>query len=487
MRNHLINIKITIWSAVFFASSIVVANTEKTPSKETEAQTIWRVETEQTGLLEIAIDAAWYAYDFGDQWNRLIVSDRLNNRVPFRIVTPAAKAQVQQEQVTLPIFFVNDEKSGSTSQVTSTIRLEHLGTHLSVESGFPATPIKAGFYLIDLRELKTRPEILTFDWLADEAHQFLPFSLASSDDLQHWQAHGDYTVTQLSAHGKTLAQNQIRLPDAAAKRAFLRLRFDDSNEPPTMHRIDGIIKTFNEERAPERHWQLSGTPADGLTVRYQPSKRHHHKHLFKHHHPIQAEKVNAWEFVRNESATADTLFVDFSQQSFIGELRVYSRQSAQENWRNQYADDWHHVAHGAQWYSSPAIELHQNRDRYWRMEISDAITLAQAPSLEFSGDQEYLQILANEFGPFSIAIHNTADYRRLSQMRSVFAALPADVMKNKVSAAVTTISSPVASQTEEHSTASNHTFKLFWLLLILTSGVLLYFALRLLKKPPPDI
>jgi hypothetical protein len=80
-------------------------------------------------------------------------------------------------------------------------------------------------WLLDAGSLDFVPERLSLDW-AGEEEGFFRFTLAGSDDLEHWRDWGNGQIVRLRFDGQSITQREIRLPRRKVR--YLRLLWQDA-------------------------------------------------------------------------------------------------------------------------------------------------------------------------------------------------------------------------------------------------------------------
>lgn len=139
----------------------------------------------------------------------------------YSLLQPAAEYRQAEQSHGVRWFPLQAEQV--TTGLPPGLRIESSSTGTLVEVQ-PATtsgsqPLPRQGWLLDASAIQAPLVRLSLDW--DGAEGFQRFAVESSDDLQHWQAVGDYQVARLSFAGDRIEQREIKLP--ALRSRYLRL------------------------------------------------------------------------------------------------------------------------------------------------------------------------------------------------------------------------------------------------------------------------
>lgn len=139
----------------------------------------------------------------------------------YSLLQPAAEYRQAEQSHGVRWFPLQAEQA--TTGLPPGLRIESSSTGTLVEVQ-PATapgnqPVPRQGWLLDASAIQAPLVRLSLDW--DGAEGFQRFAVEGSDDLQHWQAVGDYQVARLSFAGDRIEQREIRLP--ALRSRYLRL------------------------------------------------------------------------------------------------------------------------------------------------------------------------------------------------------------------------------------------------------------------------
>lgn len=139
----------------------------------------------------------------------------------YSLLQPAAEYRQAEQSHGVRWFPLQAEQT--TTGLPPGLRIESSSTGTLVEVQ-PATapssqPLPRQGWLLDASAIQAPLVRLSLDW--DGAEGFQRFAVEGSDDLQHWQAVGDYQVARLSFAGDRIEQREIRLP--ALRSRYLRL------------------------------------------------------------------------------------------------------------------------------------------------------------------------------------------------------------------------------------------------------------------------
>ncbi|WP_260407029.1 DUF3999 domain-containing protein [Pseudomonas fluvialis] len=139
----------------------------------------------------------------------------------YSLLQPAAEYRQAEQSHGVRWFPLQAEQAATGLPPGLRIESSSTGTLVEVQ---PATapssqPLPRQGWLLDASAIQAPLVRLSLDW--DGAEGFQRFAVEGSDDLQHWQAVGDYQVARLSFAGDRIEQREIRLP--ALRSRYLRL------------------------------------------------------------------------------------------------------------------------------------------------------------------------------------------------------------------------------------------------------------------------
>lgn len=139
----------------------------------------------------------------------------------YSLLQPAAEYRQAEQSHGVRWFPLQAEQAATGLPPGLRIESSSTGTLVEVQ---PATApgnqsVPRQGWLLDASAIQAPLVRLSLDW--DGAEGFQRFAVEGSDDLQHWQAVGDYQVARLSFAGDRIEQREIRLP--ALRSRYLRL------------------------------------------------------------------------------------------------------------------------------------------------------------------------------------------------------------------------------------------------------------------------
>ena len=414
--------------------------------------------------LQTPLEHTLHRYSNDSHLGDLLVMDRDGALLPARIVVAPGEQQAAVGE-TLRFFTVpaGTEQNWFVKRNGETVlRLDDEALTLTLGDKGEAQQ-KSFFYIVDLREHKTLIARLSLDWPAEDG-QYLPVEISGSNDLLSWTELARDTLLQLEKNDEELLRKEVAVHIAPERYAFLRIRFP-GNESVSLTGLTAF-EPQRENRQAAQRWEVPGQVAD---EQYSASARDSRG---------KAEPVAAWEFRRQEKAPARAVSLDLQEAAYGDLLRIYSRDSRQQNWRLLHSGIWFNVQLGKNWQRSDPVAIHPNTDRYWRIELAQAAAGAVDPRLVLEQPAQTLQFIANDNPPYCIAISANSDSGGLSPR--VIASLVGDkeVQWQTVAAKAIPGLQPPAQAEQE----LNWSAWLFWTVLALSVVILTGFALRLYRQ-----
>lgn len=435
-----------------------------------EETVVFIIDTGQQALLQAEVTPDWFGLDLGERWSHLQVKDQLGNPVPFRFVQKKPVPDLIADDIALPVFLLTtNETPTNTSLPPAMIRVTPNSIEVRTEAAQQTGANSTTEYLIDLRDIEQRPSQLRFNWQGDESNRIYSLNVYYGNDLQHWQHAGRFALTRLLANDTMLEKNHLDLPAQAATHDYLKVQFEPES-PIVLNSIIGHHQRYQQTKSATMAWTVNGHAADHQ-VRATSSRQRRRDDV----------PVTAWEYPRQERAPANTVFIDFGQRGFIGDLRLLSKNENDQDWREVFNGTWHHIRHQEQWYSSSAIALSQGSARHWRIEVDDSEATAHPPSLRFHAPRWQFQFLANGHSPYLLIRTDDANHRSISAMQEIFDSLD---IGSDAPATTVQVQAQVAAITAPEEAPRNLRHIILWSLLIGASVIMLYAVFRLFRQAP---
>jgi hypothetical protein len=221
--------------------------------------------------VEIPISVQWQAAHADLRDVRVFNAE--GESLPYALVQRAARQTRERREVAARLFPLYADSEASLPEVAQdgglrvrrsadgSVDIEVKPGVRPTETRAPAGKILRG-WLLDVGTPDFVPELLRLKW-ADEQEGFFRFSIAASDDLEHWRDWGEGRIVQLGFDGQSITQREIHLPPRPAAR-YLRLLWQDAGQASALRgaQLSGAVSSV--EPAPLT-WSplLTGEPIPG--------------------------------------------------------------------------------------------------------------------------------------------------------------------------------------------------------------------------------
>ncbi len=186
----------------------------------------------------------------------------------YSLLQPAAEYRQAEQSHGVRWFPLQAEQA--TTGLPPGLRIESSSTGTLVEVQ-PATtsgnqPLPRQGWLLDASAIQVPLVRLSLDW--EGAEGFQRFAVESSDDLQHWQAVGDYQVARLSFAGDRIEQREIKLP--ALRSRYLRLLWRSPAVAPELKAVQ-LVSVQEGYVEPPLLWSepFPAQPLDAQSYQWQ--------------------------------------------------------------------------------------------------------------------------------------------------------------------------------------------------------------------------
>jgi len=267
--------------------------------------------------------------------------------------------------------------AGLSQQLSLKLKADFRSALIELESK-PETGAKTIVaYILDVSELKQAPSQLAVSWDSTSDSFITRVSIASSNDLNHWQPRVDgAALASLHYAGNRLLQNRIDLP--AHQDKYLKISW------PAGH--DGASITSMQAIFPEQ----SGDQPQ-LWNRYSGKR-------------VDNEEHTAFEYEVPAHLLIAAINLYLEQKNSLLQGAVYSRQNPEHNWRLRHRGLFYRLQFPETELINPAIPVTTTTDRYWRIEYHrERSSLGTAvPALQLGWKPHQLVFLARGEGPFTL-------------------------------------------------------------------------------------
>jgi hypothetical protein len=420
-----------------------------------------------------------YRYSADSQLNDLVVTDKQGNKLPYRITAPSTQVS-EQSQLTDARFFpvaVGAPPEALLALSSASIRLDANEISVSVEKTTneelldKTAPVD--FYVVDLSDLKTRTDKLIVDWQVTDANQYLEVQVSGTNDLTTWSNVAQTTLVQLQKEGQQLTRNKIAVNLTEMQYAYLRLKFTRGNENLQLTKIQ-LENTDKIANPPVVDiWEVKGALAED-----QDSALRAGNHT-------AAMPVAAWEFARDDIAPITNISLNLGTNMYGDNIKVFSRHSEKQAWQLLHQGIWFNTQVGSDWQQSDAINIYSNSDTHWRIELNELVRTTLNPALVFHRQPQTLQFIANNAAPYNIAIDDQAAPNNQQTSTQILSQLVSGKELQWGQVAFTELK-PDVDSFARHAMQVSWKTVLFWVILILAVGVLVFVAVRLMGQMNKD-
>lgn len=440
---------------------------------------VYQIDQASGTYLQTALTHDIYRYAADSQLNDLVVTDQQGNKLPYRINTAV---QVSEQLQHMPLHFfpvaVGAPPETLLALSSASIKLDDNEISVSVEKTVNEQLVDKNapidFYVVDLSDTRTRTDKLIVDWQVSEANQYLEVDVSGTNDLTNWSTITRATLAQLQKDGQKLARNKINLNLTEMQYAYVRLKFLRGGEQLqltsiTLENIDKVTAAPALDT-----WKVSGELADEQASALRSGDR------------SPSVKVAAWEFTRDDITPISQLGIQLGTVMYGDSIRVFSRGSEKQAWQLVHQGIWFNAQVGNEWQQSDAINISQNTDTQWRIELNELVRTNAEPVLLFHHRPETLQFIANNAAPFKIAIETDPAQHKQNTSAHIFSQLINGKEIQWAQANLTELK-PGMSSFARHGLQISWKTILFWGFLIIAVGVLIGVAIRLvgqLKNSP---
>ncbi len=429
--------------------------------------------------LQLALGDDIYRYSRHSDLQDLVVIDAQGNLLPHRIINTPVVPAAQQSISHVHFFPVPVGATAQTLRALSSASI-HRDDHaiaIRVEQT-PAAPQTAiDFYVVDLTSLKVAVDKLQLDWQAAEANAYLDVVISGSNDLSRWSPVAQGTLVQLQKNGQTLTRQQIALNLYARQYAYLRLQFPRGGQGLQLTAVQVIAQqppaeTVHAATIVDKRWQVPGHLAEDQTSALNTKPAHN-------------TRASAWEFTRDEIAPATGISLALGETRYGDHINVFSRRTQNQPWQLLHQGVWFNAQVGDLWQHSDSINIRQNTDLFWRVELNAQVRNSAAPILVFHRQPEWLQFIASSAAPFKVAIRTGSAQQNQRADTQVFLQLIAS--KTVQWQTVDTVAlAPEMNLLLPVDEPVNWSALVFWAMLLLAVVGLIVVAIRLIKTVGAD-
>lgn len=394
--------------------------------------------------------------DLGD----LRVFNRDQEEMPYNLRRPATRDEYSPWLV-LPLFPLPGaeaaDSSGGEAGLSLEVEVSESGAIVSYQGSGNATS-PALSYLIDASALTQVPTAMKLTWQADSQAMSEIVSrvrVETSDDLNRWQTLvAETTVARLANDGAEILLDQFDLPRRQAR--YLRVTQRDGNQPLA---ITAVEVRHRRSELPERRWrELAGKRV-----------------------------AEGWEFESGGWFPVDRLLLT-NPGNFLVTAHVYSRQAAEDAWRDRGVRTFYRSSVAARVAESEPLRI-ADGDRFWRVEF-EGEGLA-APTLRVGWLPDEVIFLKQGAAPYVLAYGQAGVDGRpwplTELLRQLNGSQPVDLSVVPFARALDPEMLGGPDRLLDLPTPVDWRTVVLWAVLVLGVGAVGAMAYRLLRSPaPPD-
>ncbi|NVN99346.1 MAG: DUF3999 domain-containing protein [Geobacteraceae bacterium] len=405
-------------------------------------------------LYELTLPAAVYRGTVSPDLADICVFNGRDEMVPFTLTTPplqAVKKLAPLPHFPLPETPLPGEKLS--------IRIERRTTGEIVTVSQNRTTAKPpAAYLLDTTSIKEPIESLEFEWSDIPAGFVERVSVEGSDDLEHWRHVTTATLAALQRGDNRVEQRQIQL--SGIKMRYLRIVQLDPGSIINVTRVTATLAAGSAEPAHER-LAIDVTAIPGQTGEFT--------------------------FDLGGQMPLDRIRLLLPERNSLVKVAYFSRPRESDPWIQRIEGVSYRLDSQAGELSSPELTLPANRDRYWKLKISEAGggTGTGKVKVAVAWRPQKILFLHRGDAPFTLAFGSGRVDTRTLRGADLLSTLPAtDPAKVKIVRAeageAITLSGEAALKKELSAVTKKKL--LLWGLLLLGVGLLALMALRLGKQ-----
>ncbi|WP_049629770.1 DUF3999 family protein [Cellvibrio sp. pealriver] len=436
---------------------------------------VYQISEASGTFLQTTLTHDIYRYSADTQLNDLVVTDQQGNRLPYRIAAPSVQSSEQTNFTPVRFFPVAVGTAPETLLVLSSASIRLDDNQISVSAvkadkeELQNQSAPTDFFVVDLSDLRTRADKLAVLWPINEQHQYLEVDVSGTNDMTNWSPITKTTLVQLSKEGERLTRNKITLNLSERQYAYLKLKFTRGNEQLQLTQVQ-VENTDTIANAPTSDvWQISGELADE-----QKSA------LYSINGGAKVQTA-AWEFERDDIAPVSNVSINLGAVMYGDSIKVFSRNTEKQPWNLVHQGIWFNAQVGDTWQQSDAINVYNNSDTQWRIELNELVRTTAKPQLTFTRQPEILQFIANNAAPYNIAIDTQVAPGNQQTTTQIFAQLVngKDIQWSQSNA---TELKPNLNSFARHGMPISWKTILFWAIMIGAVGVLIWVAVRLMGQ-----
>lgn len=338
----------------------------------------YHIETPGSGAIyELAVPEAVYSKVIRADLGDIAVFNAAGETVPHAFRRAMQADAVTPQPVRLRMFPIPADEAGISPQLSLKLKADFRTALIELEST-PATRSEAvAAYILDVSELKQQPSQLLVNWDSSSASFITRVSVASSNDLNHWQPRvNGAALAAMHYAGNRLLQNRIDLP--AQQDKYLKISWPAGRGGASITSVHAIFPEQQSDQ--QRLWnRYSGKRADN-------------------------EETTAFEYEVPAHLPIEEFNLYLEQKNSLLQGAAYSRQSPEQRWQLRHRGLFYRLEFPQVELINPVVPVTTTTDRYWRIEYSSERSSigAAVPALQVSWKPHQLVFLARGQAPFTL-------------------------------------------------------------------------------------
>lgn len=327
------------------------------------------------GLYRLELPAAVHQGVAQANLSDLRVVNGAGESVPFAFLPPGAPSEQSRERQPLGLFRVHAAKGARLDGLDLKLESGNGVTRLQISTSKPTTvtPVLAA-YVLDATKLELPIRALVIDGLPEDT--MTAVSVDASDDLRNWRSVAvNAPLVHLAAGAARVMQNRVEIGSSKVK--YLRLSWPSSMPAITLTAVSADLGA--EVLGPtRRNVQIAGARQTDAPLDYM--------------------------FDLGGRFPVDSLRITLDTANTLAPVEVFSRARPADLWRPVANTVLYRMTRGDREFSSPAVMVNSNRDRYWlvRTEARGGGIGAATPTLEASWVPVQIAFVPRGAAPYAL-------------------------------------------------------------------------------------
>ncbi|MEO7403301.1 MAG: DUF3999 domain-containing protein [Burkholderiales bacterium] len=327
------------------------------------------------GLYRLELPAAMYQGVAQANLSDLRVVNGAGESVPFAFLPPGAPSEQSRERQPLGLFPVHAAMGAHLDGLDLKLESGNGVTRLQISTSKPTTvtPVLAA-YVLDATKVELPIRALVIEGLPEDT--MTQVSVDASDDLRNWRSVAvNAPLVHLAAGAVRVMQNRVEIGSSKVK--YLRLSWPSGTPAMTLTAVSADLGA--EVLGPtRRNVQVAGARQTDAPLDYL--------------------------FDLGGRFPVDSLRFTLDTANTLAPVEVFSRARPADLWRPVANTVLYRMTRGDGEFSSPAVMVNANRDRYWlvRTEARGGGIGAATPTLEASWVPVQIAFVPRGAAPYAL-------------------------------------------------------------------------------------